>query len=143
MSVEFTDVGEFHHGKGVKKTRLGPQTFLKRGTKQTPNEIAIGKLVSILSKKNALNDNIYEYVNLVRNSDHIRFMNMAVLAEVILFVTRTEDISDMSLEVLSPYIDSLIPRDERVEDLELVKLRMAATFVRYLRYLLTAQSKQS
>lgn len=143
MSLEFTNAGEFHQGKGNKKSRLGPRTIFRTGaTKQSPNAIAITKLKSILMKRGVLNEDVYQYIEILRNSDQIRFMNMNVLAEVLIYIDSGQDISDLNYESISDNIDALIPKDEKQEDLEVVRLRMAATFFRYLRYVLFAESKQ-
>ena len=145
MSVDFTNVGEFHQGKGNKKSRLGPRTSIRTGgVKQSPNDIAMGKLKSILVKKNLLNEDMYEYLHLIRNSDQIRFMNMGVLAEVLSYITLNPDISQLSYNSISENIEALIPKEEKLvpEELEIIRLRMAATFLRYLIFVEDIGSKE-
>jgi hypothetical protein len=143
----FTNAGDFHQGKGNKKSRLGPKTILRGGKKLTPNEIAINKLTTILQKRNLLSDNIYRYINLLRNSDQIRFMNMNVLAEVVNYVSTDPDISEISYASIYDRLELLILEEKEEkdteEDLNIVKLRLVATFFRYLKYILFTESKNT
>lgn len=156
MTTVFTNVGEFRRGKGNRKTRLGPriavETVTRRGggekQNQTPDDIAIKKLLKLLEKPGLSKDDRYAYAGLMRNAEQIRFMNMPVLAEVLLFmhnVGNTVTAENFNYNSIRPYIDRLLPRREVAEggirakeiseeDLEIMRLRMAATFLRYIRY---------
>lgn len=155
MTTVFTNVGEFRRGKGNRKTRLGPrinvEIVTRRGGEkqvQTPDDIAIKKLIKLLDKPGLTTRDRYDYADLMRRAEQIRFMNMPVLAEVLLYMHNvgnevTED--NFSYNAIRPYIDRLLPRREVTEgglrgkeipeeELEIMRLRMAATFLRYIRY---------
>jgi hypothetical protein len=162
METVFTNVGEFRRGKGNKKTRLGPRTSsnIVRSTErqtQTPDDIAINKLIKLLDKPGLTPKDRYYYAGLMRQAEQIRFMNMPVLAEVLLFIHNTPEVNHeyFNYDAISPYIDRLLPRRENndgglkskeitPEEIEIMKLRMAATFLRYIRYviLLRDQAKE-
>ena len=166
MANVFTNVGEFRRGKGNRKTRLGPRinvdVITRRGGEkqvQTPDEIALKKLLKLLDKPGLNQRDRYGYVGLMRQADQIRFMNMPVLAEVLLYMHNvgnevTE--ANFSYNAISPYITRLLPRREILEggmrpkeipedELQIMRLRMAATFLRYIRYvsLLQEQAAQA
>jgi len=155
MARVFAEDYNFHRGKGNKKTRIGPRTTISnvRGTrgekaKPTPNDIAIHKLATLLDRPGLSGRDRYRYANLMKQAEQIRFMNMPVLAEVLLYMHSvgnviTED--NFNYNAIRPYIDRLLPRREVREEgvrardipeneLEIMRLRMAATFLRYIRY---------
>jgi hypothetical protein len=155
MANVFTNVGEFRRGKGNRKTRLGPRTTIGGGRGiggekriQTPDDIAIKKLIKLLDKPGLTQRDRYNYAGLMRQAEQIRFMNMAVLAEVLLYMHNVGNIineENFSYNAIRPYIDRLLPKREVQEgggrakeipedDLEIMRLRMAATFLRYIRY---------
>ena len=154
MAQVFTYVGEFRRGKGNRKTRLGPRirtdAEARRGERQiqTPDDIAIKKLTKLLDKPGLTQRDRYAYTELMLGGEQIRFMNMAVLAEVLLFmhsVGNEVTAANFSYNQILPYIDRLLPRREVVEggvktkeipeeELQIMRLRIAATFLRYIRY---------
>lgn len=155
MTTVFTNVGEFRRGKGNRKTRLGPrvntETIAYRGGEkqiQTPDDIAIKKLLKLLDKPGLTQRDRYAYAELMRGAEQIRFMNMPVLAEVLLYMHYAgNDITgeNFNYAIIQPYVDRLLPRREIAEDgvrtkeiseeeLEIMRIRMAATFLRYIRY---------
>jgi hypothetical protein len=154
MASVFTNVGEFRRGKGNRKTRLGPRTQVdtttKRGEKQvqTPDDIALKRLLRLLDKPGLSQRDRYKYLGLMKQAEQIRFMNMAVLAEVLLYMHNVGDViteENFNYRALSPYIERLLPhkeigeggvrgKDIPAEDLQIMRLRMAATFLRYVRY---------
>lgn len=165
MANVFTNVGEFRRGKGNRKTRLGPRinvdVITRRGgekTAQTPDDIAIKKLIKLLDKPGLTQRDRYNYAGLMRQAEQIRFMNMPVLAEVLLFMHNVGNIvteENFSYNTIRPYINRLLPRREiqeggirgkeiPEEELEIMRLRLAATFLRYIRYvsLLREQAAQ-
>lgn len=165
MATIFTNVGEFRRGKGNRKTRLGPRINVdvttRRGgdkTTQTPDDIAIKKLLKLLDKPGLTRTDRYNYASLMGRAEQIRFMNMPVLAEVLLFVHNVGNVvteENFSYNAIRPYIDRLLPRREVQEggirgkdipedELEIMRLRLAATFLRYIRYvsLLREQAAQ-
>lgn len=154
MSVAFTNVGEFRRGKGNRKTRLGPRIrtdFSGRSVneRQTPDGIAIEKLGKLLDKPGLTRKDIEEYKSLMRRAEQIRFMNMPVLAQVILYmhnVGNNVTVDNFNYNSIKPYIDTLLPRREVMEggtrtkeipkeELDIMRLRMAATFLRYIKYI--------
>jgi hypothetical protein len=157
MADVFTNVGEFRRGKGNRKTRLGPRTnvdiMARRGgenTEKTPNNIAAKKLAALLDKPGLTQRDRFNYVGLMRQAEQIRFMNMPVLAEVLLYmhnVGNAVNETNFNYAAIRPYIDRLLPRQEIMEggirtkdipeeELEIMRLRMAATFLRYIRYVM-------
>lgn len=155
MATVFTNVGEFRRGKGNRKTRLGPRTNVditaRRGGEkqaQTPDDIAIKKLTKLLDKPGLTQKDRYNYAGLMRQAEQIRFMNMPVLAEVLLYMHNVGNVvteANFNYNAIRPYIDRLLPRREITEgglkgkeiseeELEIMRLRMAATFLRYIRY---------
>lgn len=155
MAQVFTNVGEFRRGKGNRKTRLGPrirtEVETRRGTEkqtQTPDDIAINKLAKLLDKPGLTQRDRFAYTGLMIRAEQIRFMNMPVLAEVLLFMHNVGNevtAANFSYNTIKPYIDRLLPHREVLEggirtkeipedELEIMSLRMAATFLRYIRY---------
>lgn len=154
MATIFTNAGEFRRGKGNRKGRLGPRVQIETvaretGGKQavTPDEIALKKLLRLLDKPGLSKKDRYSYVDLMRRAEQIRFMNMGVLAEVLLYMHNVGNIvteTNFSYQAILPYIDRLLPKKEineagtgkeiAEEDLQIMRLRMAATFLRYIRY---------
>jgi hypothetical protein len=157
MTTAFTNVGEFRRGKGNKKTRLGPRVNIgiigeKRGganQSQKPDDIAGNRLFRLLmpslGKKEAS-----DYVNLMKNGEQIRFLNMPVLAEVLLYmhnISNNVTKANFNYNRILPYIEKLLPHNEITptggrgkeysdEELQIMRLRMAATFLRYVRYVI-------
>ena len=147
-------------GKGNKKTRAaphirpttaGPYEVEKRI--QTPNSIAIGKLTRLLERPGFKYENKRPYLELLREAPQLRFMNMHVLAEVILYMYSVNGVvngSNFSYQILTDngYIDKLIPHKEsstkpkdETED-TLKRIRMAATFLRYIRYIYLLRDRE-
>jgi len=157
MAQVFTNVGEFRRGKGNRKTRLGPRIRndidARRGgekTTQTPDDIAIKKLEKLLDKPGLSQRDRYAYAGLMRNAEQIRFMNMPVLAEVLLYMHNVgNDVTEKNFnnDAIKNYVDRLLPHRETIEggiktkeisedELDIMRLRLAATFLRYIRYIL-------
>lgn len=154
MANVFTNAGEFRRGKGNKKTRLGPRTRVEyaghRGEKQAqaPNDIAYRKLLKLLEKPGLTKADRYDIANSVKNAEQLRFMNMPVLSEVLLYMKNVGNVINlqtMNYAALGPYIERLLPRRETHEaggrvreitedELQIMRLRMAATFLRYISY---------
>jgi hypothetical protein len=155
MANVFTNVGEFRRGKGNRKTRLGPRITVTTtrgigGEKRTPtpDDIAIKKLIGLLEKPGLTQRDRYNYAGLMRQAEQIRFMNMPVLAEVLLYMHNVGNVvteENFNYNAIRPYVDRLLPRREIQEggvrakeipedELEIMRLRMAATFLRYIRY---------
>lgn len=146
MENVFTNVEEFRQGKGNRKSRVGQRISVgdrSTGARQklTPNLIAIRKLFKLLTRSSISKSDRFEYIGLMRGADQLRFMNMAVLAEVLTFMNNvgnnvTEE--NLTYNNLLRYIDSLIPNMSSISatELEIIRLRMAATFLRYIRYVL-------
>ena len=81
----------------------------------------------------------------MRGLEQIRFMNMEVLAKVLdYYVKIGSDISNINednfnFDVIKPYFEGLLTtnkknKDEIEKDLEIMEIRMAATFLRYIMY---------
>ena len=159
----FTNAGEFQYrrGKGNRQTRLGPRMAAegpRRVTTKTltPDQIALNKLGKALDKPGVLRNERYGYLNMLSNADQLRFMNMPVVAQVLMFMNSVgNDINEHNFNyaAIRPYIDQLLPRNEPTrdgtrgknipaEDLERMRLRLAATFLRYTRYILILLQEQ-
>lgn len=150
MEQSFTWADEFRRGKGTRKTRHGPAMRIgrKHGAPLTPNVIAINRLRGFLGVPELSASKRRYYERIMLKAEQIRFMNMKVLAQVLLYMnSRGDDPSDFSYEVILPYIERLLPDKEIIEethktkpipaeDLEIYRLRMAATFLRYMLYVL-------
>jgi hypothetical protein len=159
MAHVFTNVGEFRRGKGNRKTRLGPRTRAdinaRRGgikQTQTPDDIAIkklGKKLAEMSQRGISASDRYAYIGLMAHAEQIRFMNMSVLAEVFVYMKNAGGEitnANFNYNAIRGYIDNLLPRREILEggvrtkeipeeELEIMRLRMAATFLRYIHYI--------
>ena len=155
MSQIFTNVGEFRRGKGNRKTRLGPKIraegYEKQGGgKQTPDDIAIKKLQKLLVAQGFGKDISFSTAGSMNGAEQIRFMNMPVLAAVLNYmrsVNNDVNPDNFNYVRISGFIDNLLPRREvgeggvkskdlSNEELEIIRLRLAATFLRYIRYIL-------
>lgn len=165
--AQFTNVGEFQsrRGKGNKKTRLGPRITIRKeiryegqgGKKKevlSPDDIALKKLSRLLG---SIGKDKEIYVNLMKGADQLRFMSMPVLAQVFLLAyEQHRDFSGLVTgydSILLGYINPLLPSRETgsggtrgkeisEEELEIMRQRLAATFVRYARYITTVQERQ-
>jgi hypothetical protein len=161
MSDGFTNVGEFRVGKGNRQTRFGPRvrigTLTHQGTEnvnQSPNAIARKKLDTYLRNKGmGINHRDY-YIGIMSDAEQLRFMNMPVLGEVFLYIQNLGGIENnytniqlINHNAFMPYVDHLLPQREITEngtrareiptgDLNIMRLRMDATFARYIRYIL-------
>lgn len=151
MELSFSNVGEFR-GKGNRKTRLGPRVRIDDGRRglrraQTPDGIALKKLTKYLDNKPGFTSNDkYSYVSYMANAEQLRVMNMQVLAEVLTYMKNVNhDVTpaNFSYNTILPYINRLLPKQEVIEggvktkevsrdELEIMRLRMAATFLRYI-----------
>lgn len=157
MANVFTNVGEFRRGKGNRKTRLGPrinvESVSKRGGDrqvQTPDDIAIKRLFKLLDKPGLTQKDRYSYTDEMRNAEQIRFMNMQVLSEVLLFmhdVGNVVNAENFNYDAIESYINRLLPHKEisegdtrpkeiSADELQIMRLRLAATFLRYINYVL-------
>lgn len=151
MNSVFTYEREYGRGKGSTKNRFGPSVQLRHlrhggRAKHTPDDIALNRLVHILEKKGFVPNERNDYRNIMRQGEHIRFMNMEVLAEVIDYakthVTSPEHIPTetektiIENRVIKLLPDRTSPKNKEIGDLdyEIMKLRMIATFYRYLIY---------
>lgn len=162
MATEFTNVGEFRRGKGQRKIRTGPRMRIETTTHpgsgkviQSPDQIALRKLSKLLDKPGLERYDRIQSQNKVAGAEQLRFMNMAVLAEVLLFmhhVGHNVNYENFSYAAILPYINRLLPRREVIEggirtkvipetDLEIMRLRMAATFLRYIRFVEVHQAE--
>jgi hypothetical protein len=151
MEQSFTWADEFRRGKGTRKTRHGPAMRIGRKSEKqlSPNAIAINRLRNFLKGPDLSFADRRYYEHLMENAEQIRFMNMQVLAQVLLYMnTENNDPQNFSYEAITPYIERLLPHKELIEDthkmktipaeeLEIYRRRMAATFFRYMRYVLS------
>lgn len=149
MDGPFTNVGDFR-GKGSKKSRLGPRMRMdvgaRRGNRQlqTPDAIALGKLMKALQARQISHQDRLIYRNIMASAEQLRFMNMAVLAEVLVYLNSVKmqpTTVNFTYNILKPYIDRLLPHKDTTEyanlspnDLDIMSLRFAATFYRYIHY---------
>ena len=167
----FSNAGEYKRGKGNKKSRLGPRTVTNKSGKKlgneerTPDAIAKNKLKKLLIDSGMDPTNANNGVQLVNGSDHLRFMNMEVLAKVIMFINRHVPIDGLvsgsqsnddtylmklktsnifNTENFEPYIDQFLSkkgidnenRPISDRDYQIMKIRMYAEFFKYIRYTL-------
>jgi hypothetical protein len=164
MATTFTNVGEFRRGKGQRKIRTGPRMRLEATTRpgsgkviQSPDQIALRKLNKLLDKPGLDRDDRIQSQNKVAGAEQLRFMNMAVLAEVLLFmhdVGHNVTYDNFNYTAILPYVNRLLPRREVIEggittkeipetELEIMRLRMAATFLRYIRFVSLYQAEMA
>lgn len=143
----FTNEGEFRvrGGKGTKKSRLGPRIMSPGAKKagaerQTPDEIAF----KILSKiAHGLNVNIGFFQGRLKNAEQLRFMNMNILAHVLLYIqNNTQENEDGGYiaidrehisEAIRPIMDKEV-NNVSEDDRSKISIRLSFTFVRYIRY---------
>lgn len=163
MDQGFTNAGEFRTGgKSNRKSRLAPRARFdhseKKGQKQTPNKIAIKQLENSLKKLPRQKDK-YPYIEIFRDDEQVRFINMGTMAEVIVYMETTlgnNEINEnnFNYDTIAPFIENLLPRSEVMEqgiktkeigaeELEVMRLRMAATFLRYIKYIMNLRQKSS
>lgn len=157
----FTSAGEFQSRGGKSfKHRFGPRMLRadlrRKGDKKnlTPNKIAINKLSRLLEKPELQQRDRSRYTNLLEPSEQLRFMNMPVLAQVILFLNEKNNVIDWETlkraefhKYIEHLLDTLLPKRDTAEgggktkaisdeDLDLYRYRMEATFIRYMSYVL-------
>jgi len=162
MATTFTNVREYRRGKGNRQTRLGPRgnmdTLTRRGgdkNAQTPDDIAIKRLAKLLDKPGLSPKERWAYAGLMKQAEQIRFMNMSVLAEVLFYLHNAGNkiaIENFNYAAIIPYINRLLPHREVIEggiktkeitedEMNIMRLRMAATFLRYIHYVLSLRNE--
>lgn len=148
MSFTFTNAGEFSkRGKGRLGRRVRIEDKKKGGGKKqhlTPDQIALNKLFNELDKPGMTLQDRYYYRNLMENAEQIRFMNMKVLAAVLLYMHSVGNVvSDQTFNynTILPSIEILMDEKQfgasknyTPTDLQIIKLRLAVTFLRYIHY---------
>jgi hypothetical protein len=90
----------------------------------------------------------------MEEAEMLRFMSMPVLAEVFRFLhdhwplnapADSDFTEKLNYSTLSPYIEDFLRRQKNKgssdEDPQVVRLRLAATFLRYIRYVFSVRSK--
>lgn len=145
MASNFTGDGDFHRGKGGKKSRLGYKISLRTiesGVKKssTPTDIALNKLNKFYTEISG-SPLKPEFVSFLTESQELRFMNMEILAYVIYsFDTREFDNDYFKLQNMHPYLIAILDRISRTKQMDdndksIVYYRLAATFIRYSTYI--------
>lgn len=151
---EFTNVGEWRKGKG-RKSRMGPRIPISRidtEEMRTPNGIALKKLENKLSKRNLERATITHFINIMRHAEQLRFMNMDVLAEVILFMLTGLPFDNYEY-LYTQHISVLLPAETNItgvvkkkaptkNEIAVASIRMTATFYRYRLYIQTLINKE-
>lgn len=154
MATSFTNVEEIRRGKGNKKSRLAPRVSnvqiarTMEGKKDySPDVIAVKKLKNTLKETLIDGGTISVIEELMLKGEQTRFMNMEVLAKVIEYLYTVgfdPNPDNFSYDIIEPYIDSYLLKkgineaDDKTNserELLIIKLRMAATFVRYMEYI--------
>ena len=134
-----TFFGEIHSEKRTKQLR-GVQKSGKERKVQTTNKIAINKIEPYLKNLKMRN----YYIRILSLSDQIRYMNMIMLAYVIIYMDENDnDITseNFSYEKIDKYINVVLlnigtkKNEISDDDYQIIKLRTAATFLRYIRYM--------
>jgi len=143
MEAFLSKATEFRRGKGNKSSRLGPRLRIesilgqKEIRKQTPDDIAIKKLTKLLGPD--FRDVNY-YITIAKGGEQLRFMNMPVLAAVITYfhsvinIITAENIAPDHLHASVNFLIQKETKDMSATDKEIVRIRMHATFLRYLEY---------
>src|SRR3989338_1352403 len=147
MASEFSYAGEFRRGKGQRKIRTGPRMRLESATQsssgriiQSPDQIALRKLDKHLDKPGLDRSERIETKNRVAGAEQLRFMNMEVLAEVLLYMRHVGynvTYENFTYEAILPYINRLVRRRKVVDggtatreipevEIEISRLKMAA-----------------
>lgn len=150
MASGFTNAGEFSRGKGAKSNRLGPRQRVDTGRRsnrqtQTPDDIAVRRLNIVLENKGMDERNRRSYEQIMRRGDQLRFMNMSVLAQVLIYMNSINNqVDDISAEGIKNQVDQMIKnraqdfenatRKPSEESLRISSLRLSATFIRYIYY---------
>lgn len=155
-----TYAGEFYPGEAGEKLRVGPRMNVAdlsgRRKTRTPQRIALRKLQTLLDVGEISRDVKIKYISLLRDSQQLRFMNMQVLATTIIYLQRLPrkivngipeiDFNSITYESMLPYIDQLFEifkiRDITDNERMAMRLRMSATFVRYILYLITIEREK-
>lgn len=148
MSYSFANFGEFNKNRGKFRSRFGPRTKAiiitdENKKKKTPEDIARAKLLNLLKDDRTVTiQQQLIYVDRVILGDQIRYMNLPVLAQVILFLINIENKPErINYDNMSLYIERMIPQTNiskfsDSEENNIMRMRMAATFVRYIEYVL-------
>lgn len=143
---------EMNYGKGnrymrqeVSKGQFTAGTEASQRTK-TSQQITWQKLRKNLEEGKLTHSIIIKYQNLLYPVEYMRFLNMPVLGAVILFLESLRPGGPLALRTLTPprdwYAQSekfflrFVPTDESLPVQRLIKLRLAATFFRYYKFLL-------
>lgn len=168
MDTTFTHAEEHRRGKGNRQTRTGPRvnTSVRPGHEngdQSPTDIAVSKLRKLLSGTNMDKKEMYKYLEIMKTGEQLRFMNMAVLSQVLVYLDSSgKKIIDFEIDefkrtfnavTIVPYIERLLnlkggkSEENKAKltenELNIQRLRMAATFIRYLKYVVELQRKQN
>jgi hypothetical protein len=139
------------NGKAARKKQNSYDAARGERRTQTPDEIAIKKLVALLEKSGMPRASINNYASIIKQGEQLRFMNMPVLAEVLLYLSSINDdlgTDNFNIDIISPYMDRVLPKREpglggkdiSPEEMQIMRIRMAATFFRYAQYYLNTKA---
>lgn len=159
MFSVFTNVDEYEvskgrRGKSSKKIRFGKATpissLIESKQYQTPKEIAIKKFLDSLRYSDIDNSKKTAFIDLLKLSNEIRFMNMSVLAKVFEWKVKNninEITADQSItESIYDTVDDILGtiKQEKTEDewYEIERMRMFATFIRYFNFIVNLENKK-
>lgn len=139
--------GNQNYGKGNRANRFAGRIRTDnpfRTKFYTPNEIAANKLFQRLNGRGVPSVDQIAYRNSFVKAEQIRFMNMDVLAEVLVFINIRKNnqeriVADLNFEKMRPHVDYLINvskdlKNLTAEGLNVARLKLMATFIRYVRY---------
>ncbi len=154
MAAVFSNAPEYtrNRGKNTRTTKGFRQQVGIGGGKfvRTPDHIALRRLNKVLEKIGSVDNRLrYQLFKKVENAEHLRFMNMTVMAHVLLFlygegwIINHHTFNLVENERLQAAIESLLPRRSTIHDivktreyseteLDVMRLRLAATFMRYI-----------
>lgn len=152
MAAIFTYADEYRHGKGQRTVKGFRQQFGQGGGKfiKTPDSIALRRLNKILKDTEGVDGRTRNVMfRKVEGAEHLRFMNMKVMARVLLYLNSVNwnvTQNDFNYATLSPFIEKLLPshrkgyndaeaRKYSEAELDVIRLRLAATFMRYVMFI--------
>jgi hypothetical protein len=146
----FSYAGSYRSRSSNEKAGAGVHVTAGRGKGSgkptTPQVIALNKLRKYSSDPDIqyLNEgNAYNIDTLFENSEQLRFMDMQVLAHVLYYYNSISyDMKQISYTSMSDTIEKLLSKKHNInknpdsqDNLTIIKIRLAATFYRYIRYI--------
>jgi len=144
-----SDAHAIKKGKGAKKSQRKIESSREKNV--SPNDMAFTKLSGFLgyNKKDPHFTHNVETLKNMLSGDQFRYMNMYVLSRALLFLRATNYVATTTNEQnrINSYVKQIIDKEKITSEkysnveMDIVKLRMEATLIRYIEYVIDKKNK--